>query len=191
MNDLDDIYRHLAIPRSQEELADGYSAAEQHGASVASGRGPASARPIPVLAMAVPPSATVNTAIYTLHALPKDIEGALPEHLLEIAHRKVALALHLCQQALESDGSTHHYAIAEWLPTVYDTAGSLLQSARLDTEPPTLVQATQEAISWLSRAIAELDEASEEAPTSLAETLARLLAVWTFTNVALPSAEPG
>ena len=47
------------------------------------------------------------------------------------------------------------------------------------------MQVTQEAISWLSRAIAEVDESSEEAPTSLAETLARVLAVWTFTAVAL------
>jgi hypothetical protein len=47
------------------------------------------------------------------------------------------------------------------------------------------VEATQETISWLSRAIAELDESSEDAPTSLAETLARLLAVWTFTDAAL------
>ena len=56
--------------------------------------------------------------------------------------------------------------------------------------PPTIVQATQEAISWLSRAIAELDERSQEAPTSLAETLARLLAVWTFTDAALPHRQP-
>ncbi len=47
------------------------------------------------------------------------------------------------------------------------------------------MQVTQEAISWLSRAIAELDQRSEEAPTSLAEALARLLAVWTFIDVAL------
>ena len=68
---------------------------------------------------------------------------------------------------------------------MYDIAGPLLQSARLDTEPPTLVQVTQEAISWLSRTIAELDQRSEEAPTSLAEALARLLTVWIFTDVAL------
>ena len=70
-------------------------------------------------------------------------------------------------------------------PTVYDIAGPLIQSARLDKNPPTIVQPTQDAISWLSRAIAELDESSEHAPTSLAETLARLLAVWTFTDAAL------
>jgi hypothetical protein len=68
---------------------------------------------------------------------------------------------------------------------VCDIAGPLLQSARLDVDPPTLVQITQETISWLSRAIAEFDEGSEEAPTSLVESLARLLAAWTFTDVAL------
>jgi hypothetical protein len=73
---------------------------------------------------------------------------------------------------------------------VYDIAGPLLQSVRLDTEPPTLVHVTQEAISWLARAIAELDEGSDEAPTSLAETLARLLAVWTFTDAALRERPP-
>ncbi len=73
---------------------------------------------------------------------------------------------------------------------MYDIAGSLLQSARIDTEPPTVVQAAQDAISWPSRAIAELDEDSQEAPTSLAETLARLLAVWTFTDAALRRQPP-
>ena len=68
---------------------------------------------------------------------------------------------------------------------MYDVAGPLLQSARLNVEPPTLVQVQQEAIGWLSRAIAELDGHSEEAPTSLAEALARLLAVWAFTDAAL------
>ena len=149
------------------------------------GRGAELARPIPLLASAIPPSATVNTAIHTLHALPKDVEAELPGQLLEIAHRNVVEALGCCQRALELDGADHGYHAEEWLPTVYDIAGPLLQSARLDTEPPTLVQVTQEAISWLSRAIAELDERSEEAPTSLAEALARLLAVWTFTDVAL------
>ena len=149
------------------------------------GRGAELARPIPLLALAIPPSATVNTAIHTLHALPKDIEGELPGQLLEIAQRNVVEALGCCQRALELDGDDHGYHAEEWLPTVYDIAGSLLESARLDIEPPTLVRVAQEAISWLSRAIAELDESSAEAPTSLAEALARLLAVWTFTDVAL------
>lgn len=97
-----------------------------------------------------------------LHALPKNVEGALPEQLLEPAHRNIAHALHRCQDPLELDGGSPGFNVEEWLPTVYDTAGPLLQSARLDKEPPTIVLATQEAISWLSRAITELDESSEE-----------------------------
>ena len=45
-----------------------------------------------------------------------------------------------CHSALELDGADHGYGAEEWLPTVYDIAGPLLRSARLDTEPPTLVQ---------------------------------------------------
>jgi hypothetical protein len=185
VNDLDDIYRRLDAPRSQRELADDYRTALRQGGSVAAGSAPELARPISLLASAIPPSATVNTAIHTLHALPKTVEGELPEQLLEIAQRNAVDAFGYCQRALELDGADHGYHAEEWLPTVYDIAGPLLQSARLNVEPPTLVQVTQEAISWLSRAIAELEQSSEEAPTSVAETLARLLSVWIFTDVAL------
>ena len=182
MIDLDDTYRRLAGPWTHEQLAAHYHSAHRYGERTAND---AEARPIPLLATAIPPSAAVNTAIHTLHALPKTVEGELPEQLLEIAQRKAVHALDCCHRALELDGADHGYSVDEWLPTVYDIAGQLLQSARLETEPPTLVQATQAAISWLSRAIAEVDESSEEAPTSLAEALARLLAVWTFTDTAL------
>ena len=185
MNDLDDIYRRLPIPRTQQDLADDYRAALRQGAISAAGSAPELARPIPLLAAAIPPSATVNTAMHTLHALPKDVGGELPGQLLEIARRNGADAIGRCHRALELDGADHGYHAEEWLPTVYDLAGPLLQSARLDIEPPTVVQATQDSISWLSRAIAELDQSSEEAPASLSETLARLLAVWIFTDIAL------
>jgi hypothetical protein len=190
VNDLDDIYGRLAIPRTQQDLADDFRAALRQAGISAAGSAPALTRAIPVLAAAIPPSATVNTAIHTLHALPNDVEGELPGQLLEIAQRNVADALRCCHQALELDGTHHGYSIDEWLPIVYDIAGPLLQSARLDSEPPTVVQATQEAISWLSRAIAELDQSSEEAPASLSETLARLLAVWIFTDTALRHRQP-
>ncbi|MBV9336680.1 MAG: hypothetical protein JO243_12390 [Solirubrobacterales bacterium] len=184
MNDLDDIYRLLAAPRTQQELANDYRTVLRQGERFL---GPAAepARPIRLLAEAIPPSATVNTAIHTLHALPKNLQDGLTEQLLEIAHRNVVDALGCCQRALELDGADHSYRADEWLPIVCDIAGPLIRSARPDTEPPTLVQVTQEAISWLSRSIAELDEHSEDAPTSLAEALARLLAVWTFTDLAL------
>ena len=185
MNDLDDIYRLLAAPRTQQDLADDYRTALRHGARLAAGSAADLARPVFLLAAAVPPATTAGTTIHTLHALPNNIEGALPEQLLEIAQRSLADALGRCARALELDGAEHGYRAEEWLPVVCDIAGPLLSSARPETEPPTLVQVTQEAISWLSRAIAELDAGSEEAASSIAETLARLLAVWIFTDAAL------
>jgi hypothetical protein len=126
-----------------------------------------------------------------LQALPQPADGDLPDQLLKLAQRNVADALHACERALKLGAAERGYNTDEWLPTVYDIAGQLLRSARLDTEPPTIAHTTQEEISWLSRAIAELDEDSEEVPTSLAETLSRLLVVWIFTDAALGNREAG
>jgi hypothetical protein len=188
--DLPDTYRQLAQPWTHEQLAEHYRHAQRHDNRHSEHRDPPSTRPISALATAIPPSTTASIAIHTLHALPKHLDPALPEQLLQTTQRNAADALHRCRHALELDAAERNCQVGDWLPTVYDIAGPLLQSARLDKEPPTIVQATQEAISWLSRAIAELDESSEEAPTSLAETLARLLAVWTFTDAALPHRQP-
>ena len=189
--DLQDTYRQLARPWTHEQLAEHYRHAESHGESLIERRNALPARPIFWLATAVPPSATVSTAIHTLHALPTQLDRALSEQLLETTQRNTADAFHRCHRALELDAAEHGYKVEDWLPIVYDIAGPLLQSARLNKNPPSLVQVTQEAISWLSRTIAELDESSEQAPTSLAEALARLLAVWTFTDLALRHGQSG
>ena len=60
----------------------------------------------------------------------------------------------------------------------------LFESAKLESAPPTLVQAAQDAVGWLSRAVAELDEDSAETASTLAEVIARLLALWVFTTKA-------
>jgi hypothetical protein len=139
VNDLHATYRRLATPRTQEDLADEYRLALRHGATIDAASAPELSRPIPLLASAIPPSTTVNTAIHTLHALPKTVEGGLPEQLLEIAQRNAVDALGYCHRALELDGADHCYAVEEWLPTVYDITGPLLRSASLNVEPPTLV----------------------------------------------------
>ena len=180
--DLDATYRRLARPWTREQLAADYRSAHRDGEHVADALPPP--RPIPLLAAAIAPSATVNTAIHILHALPRDVDEGLPEQLLDTAQWNVVAALQRCHEALELDGAGHGYTVEEWLPTVYDITGPLLEAARLDAEPPTLVEAAQQAISWLSRAITDLDERPEEVPNSVAETLARHLAVLTFTDVA-------
>jgi hypothetical protein len=49
-----------------------------------------------------------------------------------------------------------------------------------DRRSPTVVEQTQEAISWLSRAIVELHDDTVEVANTLSEALARLLTVWVF-----------
>ena len=124
-----------------------------------------------------------------VHALPDGARGSICNELIETAEKNAADALGRCHRTLELDAAAHDYTPGDWLPIVYDIAGPILHSLRLDKEPPTIVEVTQEAISWLSRAVAELDRGSPESATSLAETLARLLATWTFASAARDRAE--
>jgi hypothetical protein len=190
VTELDDIYRRLAVRWSDEQLAAHYRTAVRYGASLAAGRDPQFARPIALLATAIPPAVTLSVAIHVLHALPSEASKLLPDQLLETAERNAADALHRCHRALELDGAAHGYNVEEWLSAVYEIAQPQLQSARLEEEPPSVVQAAQEAIGWLSRAIVQLDEDAEEAATSMAETLARLLTIAVFTRVGRSLDEP-
>jgi hypothetical protein len=184
VSDLDDIYRRLAIPLTNQQLAAHYRTAEGHGATVVEAGDQQTPRPISLLATAIPPSATVSVAIHVLHALPSSASRGLPDQLLDNLERNAADALRRCHCALDADGAARGYTLEEWLPTVFDIAGPLLESARPDAEPPTAVGAAQDAIIWLSRAFVELDEDSTEAPGALAEALARLLIVWVFATLA-------
>ena len=87
-------------------------------------------------------------------------------------------------QALELDGQAHGYSADEWLPAVYDIAAPLLEAARLNREPPSLVEQAQEAVRWLSRAIVDLDEDSPDAAAALVDGLGRMLALHVFAGVA-------
>ncbi len=142
-------------------------------------------QPIPLLATAVPPATTATVAIHMAHALPGEMQGDLLAQLLDTAERNTADALNRCHRAFELDGNAHRYTVAEWQPVIYDIAGPLLASLRLDDDPPAVARHAQDAISWLPQAIVELHEDSREGPAALAETLARLLAVRTFTDAAL------
>jgi hypothetical protein len=104
--------------------------------------------------------------------------------LLDTAENNAADALHRCHRALELDGHAHDYIVEEWLPVIYDAAVPLLESSRLDRDPPSVVLQTQEAVRWLSSSIACLDEDSRETPAALTDTLARLLLVCVFADVA-------
>jgi hypothetical protein len=137
-----------------------------------------------MVASGLPPAATIDVAIYVLHMLSATTHGDLARRLLDNAQQSSAAALHRCHRALELDGANHSYTTEEWLPVVCDRAAQLLRSARLDEEPPTMVRQAQDAISWLSRTLIELDQDSAETANALSEALARLLVAWVFAEAA-------
>jgi hypothetical protein len=182
--DLEDSYRRLAHPWSRDELAACYHDADRRGAEGLAPEHDRITRPIALLATAIPRAATLSVAIHMLHALPRQARGTVGKELVETAEKNAAEALRRCHQALDLDGKARGYTPDEFLPIVYDTAGALLESADPSEDPPTFVQQTQEAISWLSRAVVELDQDSAEASTALTDTLARLLTLWAFAHAA-------
>jgi hypothetical protein len=184
VTDLDQIYNRLARPWPQEELAARYASARDHGARAIKNPRPDFARALPTVATALSPAATMDVAIYVLHMLRASAQDDLARRLLDNAEHNTAAALHRCHRALELDGAAHSYTADEWLPVVCDRTAQLLKSARLDEEPPSMVREVQDAISWLSCALVELEEDTAETPNALGEALARLLAVWVFAETA-------
>jgi flagellar biosynthesis regulator FlaF len=180
MNDLDEIYKRLAHDWPSDELAAHYAKARDHGARAIKNPRLAVARALPMVASALPPAATLDVAVYVLHMLGTTTHGDLARRLVDNAQQSAAAALHRCHRALELDGAAHGYTAEEWLGIVCDRAAELLESARLNEEPPSMVREAQDAISWLSRILIELDEDSGETANALSEALARLLALWVF-----------
>jgi hypothetical protein len=192
MSDLTAAYNRLARGWTHEQLANRYSDAKRRGERLPERHQDHLIRgPIAMLASAVPACASLSVAIHVIHVLPPT--GALPlrHQLLRNAENNSAVALYRCHQALELDGQAHEYSAEEWLPAVYDTAAPLLETARLNREPPSLVEQAQEAVCWLSRAIVDLDEDSPDAAAALADGLGRVLALHVFAEVARrPTDEP-
>jgi hypothetical protein len=183
--DLNPTYRSLSRPWTQDELAVRYAAANRHGHQLLSEAAhSAPERPIALLATVIPSAATLNVAIHLLHAIPAAAGARLADELLDTAQTTAADALHRCHRALELDGSAHGYTAAEWLPVIYDETAPLLESSEPDQEPPSIVRHTQDAVRWLARSIACLDQDSRETTAALADTLTRLLVVCVFADAA-------
>ena len=190
MIDLDQTYRHLGRPRTEDEIFVRYATANRRGAQLLNeAMDAAPERPIALLATAIPSAAALSVAIYVLHALPDGAQGRLARELLAAAEANAADALHRCHQALELDGLTHGYTAEEWLPVISDIAAPLLESSVRVQEPPSLVRHTQDAVRWLSISIACLDQDSRETAAALADTLARLLVVCVFADAACTTSE--
>ena len=144
-----------------------------------------------MLATALPACAALSVAIHVIHVLPDPAYTGLRNQLLGNAETNAAVALHRCHQALELDSRAHGYTAAEWLPAVYDVAAPLLESARLNRDPPSIVALAQAAVHWVSHAIAELDQDAPDATAAIVDGLGRILALDVFVDVSQePTDEP-
>jgi hypothetical protein len=178
------IYEQLAGPWNRDQLADQYRDASQRGErSSASDEHHPVQRSISMLATAVPACATLSVAVHVIHVVPAAADTELIDQLLGTVDDSSVAALHRCHVALELDGRAAGYSAEEWLPAVYETTAALLEGACFDRDPPSLVEYAEHTVSWLSRAIVELDKGSPEASSAIADVEARVLALQVFANM--------
>jgi hypothetical protein len=192
MTDLSPTYDRLARRWTHEQLADHFHRAKRRGEQLPEcDQDHLMLRPIAMLATAVPACATLSVAIHVIHVMPATGDPGLVHQLFDNAQKSNAIALHRCHQALELDGAAHGYSADDWQPAVYDIAAPLLEAARLDREPPSLVEQAQDAVRWLSRAIVDLDHDAPDAGSAITDALGRILALHVFADVARrPTNEP-
>jgi hypothetical protein len=192
MTTLSAAYDRLARPWTHQQLSDRYREAKRRGRQLPEcQKSHQIQRPVAMLATAVPACAALSVAIHVIHVLPDPAYAGLRNQLLSNAETNAAVALHLCHQALELDSQTHGNTAGEWLPAVYDVAAPLLESARLNRDPPSIVALAQAAVHWVSQAIADLGQDAPDATAAIVDGLGRILTLDVFVHVSRePTHEP-
>ena len=107
----DAVYRQLARPWPDDELAERYHAAYERGADdLPAGEQPPE-RPITLLATAIPRLISLAVAANVLHLLPTSTRDALDvaEELIATIDTTATGSLHRCHLALQSDGESRGY----------------------------------------------------------------------------------
>jgi len=189
----DALYRHLAHPWTTDELAERYEAAYRRGAGdLPAGEEPP-ARPITLLATAIPRLISLAVAANVLHLLPPATQrGAeVAGELIATIDATATGSLHRCHLALQSDGESRGYDADEWLPLAYDQAADWLEHAAPAADPPSLIEHTQQAGRFAALAIGSLDRDAPTVPEAITDCLARLLFTCVFADAAVRSRPSG
>ena len=122
-------------------------------------------------------------ATYALHvgpSAPSPERAAIAKELQSTLDSTAAGSVHRCHLALELDGRRRGYTAEEWLPIAYEVTASALADARLDREPPSVVEHAQQAGRWTANAIDNLDQDAPGVP----DALARLVVLSLFADAA-------
>ena len=189
MLNLDAVYRQLARPWPDDELAQRYHTAYERGADdLPAGEKPPE-RPITLLATAIPRLISLAVAANVLHLLPTSTyEGAaVAEELIATIDTTAAGSLHRCHLGLQSDGESRGYEPDEWLPLAYEQAADWLQHASPTTDPPSLIEHAQQAGRFAALAIGSLDRDASTVPEAITDCLAHLLFTCVFADTAARS----
>ena len=186
MISLDAVYRQLARPWPDEELAERYQAAYERGAGdLPAGEEPP-ARSIALLATAIPRLISLAVAANVLHLLPPvtqrgaDVVG----ELIATIDATATGALHRCHLALESDGRARGYDADEWLPLAYEQAADWLEHTSPAADPPSLIEHAQQSGRFAALAIGSLDRDAPTVPEAITDCLAHLLFACVFADAA-------
>ena len=189
MLSLDAVYRQLARPWPDDELAERYHAAYQRGAGDLPAGEERPERPITLLATAIPRLISLAVAANVLHLLPTSThDGAdVADELIATVDTTAAGSLHRCHLVLESDGRSRGYDADEWLPLAYEQAADWLELASPAADPPSLIEHAQQSGRFAALAIGSLDRDAPTVPEAITDCLAHLLFVCVFADTAARS----
>jgi hypothetical protein len=191
--DLPAVYRDLLRPWSPDELEHYYANALRRGERDLPAEDPGT-RPLALLATTIPRLNSLIVAAYAIHVVTPSLAPeatSLHTDMLEIARNAAAGGLSRCHLALAAEltASTDELPAGDetadgWRPVILDNADAAL--ARLDPtdEPPPAYTLAQDAAIWVARAIELIDQQHPDRIHALTETLARLLALSVFADLA-------
>ncbi len=180
MIDLSATYRALDRPWPADELAGHYRAARQRGVADLPVGQLAPSRPIVFLAAALPRLTALTVSAHLLHVLPPtSLDRTVFNELLDTVDQASAGALcrvHLALAAADN-ARVQDDDIDGWLPIICDETADLLRAATPDARPFPLIAYAEHTTQLAASAIEALDRDSPTSQETIADCLARLLAV--------------
>jgi hypothetical protein len=187
VNNLDATYHSLTRSWQPDELADRYHAAYLRGASDLPAGEPPPARPLGLLATAIPRLISLAVAANVLHILPTaaTTRTTVPDELLSTLDQTATGSLHRCHLALAACGhDTGTDGAKQWLPYIYDEAAHHLHALSQTARPPSLIHHAQQAGRYTAIGIGHLDRDAARAPEAIADALGHLLTMSVFADAA-------
>jgi len=184
MLDLPAAYRSVTSrPWPHDRLAGHDLAARQRGnGDLPVGRVAPADHPIVFVADAMPRLTSLTVAAHLLHVLPpSEPSRETADELLQVVDAASAGSLHRVHLALAAVDQQQADDADGWEPVIYDESSGLLHG--FESTPTPLIAYSEHAGQLAASAIEALDLDNPSAPETLADCLARLLAICVLVDV--------